>query len=163
VYIDQLSFASLTATKPAYGYLDKRARLGAPAKANKKIALLSAVLEYGRRRGEIEVNRWRGIEDNPTRPRTRYAHPHEIAVAIEVARSRMSVGDKHSNSTYLILALCVQTAYLAVSRPTEIRELRRKSRRADGITVPIGKRKASEPIFGLPSQDLPLHRPRRFN
>jgi integrase len=130
--------------KHVYGYLDKRAQLGAPAKANKEIALLSAVLEYGRRRGEIEINPCRGIEYNPTRPRTRYVHPHEIALAVEVARSRKSVGDKHPSSTYLILALCVQTAYLTVSRPTEMRELHRQSIGAEGITVPIGKRKAGE-------------------
>jgi integrase len=130
--------------KHVYGYLDKRAQLGAPAKANKEIALLSAVLEYGRRRGQIEVNPCRGIEYNPTSPRTRYVEPHEIALAVEVARSRKSVGGKHPSSTYLILALCVQTAYLTVSRPTEMRELHRQSIGAEGISVPIGKRKAGE-------------------
>lgn len=33
-----------------YKYLDGRAAEGAPAKANKEVALLSAVLECGRRR-----------------------------------------------------------------------------------------------------------------
>ncbi|NYH21435.1 hypothetical protein [Paraburkholderia bryophila] len=130
--------------KHVYGYLDKRAQLGAPAKANKEIALLSAVFEYGRRRGLIEVNSCRGIEYNPTQPRTRVVAAADVLLAVEVARSRRSVGDQHAASTYLTLALCVQTAYLTVSRPTEMRELRRQSISADGISVPIGKRKAGE-------------------
>ncbi|QOY95610.1 hypothetical protein IM543_07090 [Massilia sp. UMI-21] len=40
----------------SYKYLDLRAAEGAPAKANKEIALLSAVLEFGRRKGELETN-----------------------------------------------------------------------------------------------------------
>ena len=130
--------------KHVYGYLDKRAQLGAPAKANKEIALLSAVLEYGRRRGELETNPCRGIEYNPTRPRQRYVTQDEIELAVEVARSRRSVGDQHPSSAYLILALCVQAAYLTVSRPTEMRELHRQSIRPEGVEVPIGKRKAGE-------------------
>ncbi|MBU9133047.1 hypothetical protein KTD17_08540 [Burkholderia multivorans] len=55
-------------SKHVYAYLDKRAQMGAPAKANKEIALLSAILEFGRRRGELETNPCRGIEYNPTRP-----------------------------------------------------------------------------------------------
>jgi integrase len=127
-----------------YGYLDKRATMGAPAKANKEVALLSAVLEYGRRRGKIETNPCRGIQYNPTRPRTRVVAPSEIQLAVEVARSRRSVGDKHRGSAYLILALCVQTAYLTVSRPQEMRELRRQSISEEGITVSVGKRKRGQ-------------------
>ncbi|WP_412021927.1 hypothetical protein [Burkholderia cepacia] len=130
--------------KHVYAYLDKRAQMGAPAKANKEVALLSAILEYGRRRGELETNPCRGIEYNPTRPRQRYVRQDEIELAVEVARSRRSVGDKHSSSTYLILALCVQAAYLTVSRPTEMRELHRQSLKPEGVEVPIGKRKAGE-------------------
>lgn len=64
-------------TKPAaikpvhiYKYLDLRAAEGAPAKANKEIALLSAVLEFGRRKGELETNPCRDIKYNKTRPDT---------------------------------------------------------------------------------------------
>ncbi|KVK99272.1 hypothetical protein [Burkholderia territorii] len=130
--------------KHVYGYLDKRAQMGAPAKANKEVALLSAILEFGRRRGEVETNPCRGIEYNPTRPRQRYVRQDEIDLAVEVARSRRSVGDQHPSSAYLILALCVKAAYLTVSRPTEMRELHRQSIRPEGVEVPIGKRKAGE-------------------
>ncbi|WP_176322446.1 tyrosine-type recombinase/integrase [Burkholderia vietnamiensis] len=130
--------------KHVYGFLDKRAQMGAPAKANKEVALLSAILEFGRRRGELETNPCRGIEYNPTQPRQRYVRQDEIDLAVEVARSRRSVGDQHPSSAYLILALCVQAAYLTVSRPTEMRELHRQSIRPEGVEIPIGKRKAGE-------------------
>lgn len=124
--------------KHVYGYLDKRAQMGAPAKANKEVALLSAILEFGRRRGEVETNPCRGIEYNPTRPRQRYVRQDEIDLAVELARSRRSVGDQHPSSAYLILALCVKAAYLTVSRPTEMRELHRQSIRPEGVEVPVG-------------------------
>ncbi|TAM50175.1 MAG: hypothetical protein EPN57_20345 [Paraburkholderia sp.] len=132
-----------TAIKPkhVYGYLDKRASQGAPAKANKEIALLSAVLEYGRRRGELEVNPCRGIKYNPTRPRQKVVQLHELDLAIEIARSRRSTDGKESTSAYVIAALCAKAAYLTVSRPTEMRELRRQAIGDAGVRVPVGKRK----------------------
>lgn len=134
------------AVKPhhVYGFLDKRAAGGAPAKANKEIALLSAVLEYGRRLGQLEVNPCRGIKYNPTQPRTRVVTPQDVALAVEIARTRKG-RDGTSAATYLSLALCVQAAYLTVSRPTEMRELRRQSIAEEGVKIPIGKRKAGQP------------------
>ncbi|WP_176079366.1 hypothetical protein [Paraburkholderia tropica] len=135
--------ATPTSIKPKhiYGYLDKRAQNGAPAKANKEIALLSAVLEYGRRRGDLEVNPCRGIKYNPTRPREKVVGLHELDLAVEVARQRRSSDGDTGASVYLVAALCAKAAYLTVSRPTEMRELRRQAIGADGITVPVGKRK----------------------
>ncbi|ALP62795.1 site-specific integrase [Paraburkholderia caribensis] len=132
--------------KPAhvYGYLDKRAQNGAPAKANKEIALLSAVLEYGRRIGKLETNPCRGIEYNPTRPRQKVVQLHELDLAVEIARTRKSTGGDDAASIYLIAALCAKAAYLTVSRPTEMRELRRQAVGDIGVTVPVGKRKAGQ-------------------
>lgn len=135
-----------TAIKPKhiYGYLDKRAEQGAPAKANKEVALLSAVLEYGRRRGVLEVNPCRGIKYNPTRPGQKVVELHELDLAIEVARTRRSAEGDKGASVYLIAALCAKVAYLTVSRPTEMRTLLRQAIGAEGITVPVGKRKAGQ-------------------
>lgn len=130
--------------KHIYGYLDKRAQQGAPAKANKEIALLSAVLEYGRRRGELEVNPCRGIKYNPTRPRQKVVALHELDLAVEVARARRSSEGDSVASAYLIAALCAKAAYLTVSRPTEMRELRRQAIDDVGVTVSVGKRKAGQ-------------------
>lgn len=130
--------------KHVYGYLDKRAQQGAPAKANKEIALLSAVLEFGRRRGALEVNPCRGIKYNPTRPRQKVVGLHELDLAIEVARQRRSSDGEAGASVYLIAALCAKVAYLTVSRPDEMRTLVRQAIGKDGVTVPVGKRKAGQ-------------------
>lgn len=123
--------------KDIYKFLSDRRDKGAPAKANKEIALLSAVLEYGRRLGELETNPCRGIKYNKTTPRQKYVQAHEIDMMMATARD-------HGGS-YLILALCLHTAYLTVSRPTEMRELSRQNVKPDGIEVAIGKRKAGQP------------------
>ncbi|MEM5426821.1 hypothetical protein [Cupriavidus oxalaticus] len=98
-----------------YKYLAGRASKGAPAKANKEIALLSAVLEYGRKHGDLEENPCRGIEYNPTRPRQRVVSPAEMQLMRRIARER--------GGSYHIMALCANTAFLTVSRPDEMRAL----------------------------------------
>src|SRR6185437_14390778 len=55
-----------------YAFLKGRAKKGAPAKANKEIALLSAILEFGRTEGKLESNQCRGIKYNKTRPNQKY-------------------------------------------------------------------------------------------
>lgn len=122
--------------KHVYMYLTKRAEKGAPAKANKEIALLSAVLEYGRRIGELEANPCRGIKYNKTKPRQKRVALQDKDFAMQIAR-------KHGGS-YVVLALCVEAAYLTVSRPGEMRELKRSAIMPDGVEVAVGKRKAGE-------------------
>lgn len=119
-----------------YQYLDGRAMAGAPAKANKEIALLSAILEFGIRRGRLESNPCADLKYNPTRPRTRLVTRDDIEFALTVARAR--------EGSYLILALAAKTAYLALLRPDETRHLRRQSDTPDGLAVPVGKRKAGQ-------------------
>jgi integrase len=122
-----------------YEYLDIRAKNGAPAKANKEIGLLSAILEYGRRKGELETNPCVDIDYNPTRPSTRLVTPEEVEFAVKIARER--------GGQYLIQALCVQAAYLLNSRPDETRHLRRHAikEKTDtdpgGIELVVGKRR----------------------
>lgn len=118
------------------GYLAERAKNGAPAKANKEIALLSAVLEFGRRQGDLEDNPCRGIKYNPTRPRQRIVTTEEMALMRDVARER--------GGSYHIMALCAYTAYLTVSRPDEMRGLVRQRITEDGLQVPVDKRKAGQ-------------------
>lgn len=116
-----------------YKYLDGRAAEGAPAKANKEIALLSAVLEFGRRKGVLELNPCRDIKYNKTRPDTRYVTPAELDLVMRVARER--------GGMYLVNALCLRAAYLTVSRPDEMRHVMRKSITAAGMEMAVGKRK----------------------
>jgi len=119
-----------------YKYLAGRAKEEAPAKGNKEIALLSAVLEFGRRRGELEDNPCRGIKYNKTRPRQKYVEAADVALMMKVARAR--------GGSYLILALCLQVAYLTVSRPDEMRALMRQAVKDEGVVVAVGKRKKGQ-------------------
>jgi integrase len=119
-----------------YKYLAGRAAEGAPAKANKEIALLSAVLEYGRRQGELESNPCRGIKYNKTKAKTKYVEQSEVDLVMRVARER--------DGSYLILALCLRVAYLTVSRPDEMRWLMRQGIGSEGVKLPVGKRKGGQ-------------------
>lgn len=123
------------AIKPVhiYKYLDGRAAEGAPAKANKEIALLSAVLEFGRRKGVLELNPCRDIKYNKTRPDTRYVTEVERDFAMRVARER--------GGMYVVNMLCLRAAYLTVSRPDEMRHLVRQAITEQGIRMLVGKRK----------------------
>jgi integrase len=128
------------AIKPVhiYKYLDGRAAEGAPAKANKEIALLSAVLEFGRRKGVLELNPCRDIKYNKTRPDTRYVTPAELDLVMRVARER--------GGMYLVNALCLRAAYLTVSRPDEMRHVMRQSITALGMEMEVGKRKRGRAV-----------------
>lgn len=117
-----------------YGYLAAREAGGAPMKANKEIALLSAVLEYGRRLGLLETNPCRGIKYNKGKPNQKYVPEADLAFATAVARER--------KGSYLVLALCLNAAYLTVSRPDETRALARQNITELGIRMSVGKRKA---------------------
>lgn len=119
-----------------YRYLDGRAAEGAPAKANKEVALLSAVFEFGRRRGRIETNPCRGIKYNKTRPKTSYVDSAARGLVMRVARER--------GGMYLVVALCLRVAYLTVSRPDETRSMMRQAVESDGVRVPVGKRKKGQ-------------------
>ena len=116
-----------------YKYLSLREEQGAPIKANKEIALLSAILEYGRRLGLLETNPCRGIKYNKSQPRDKYVYPDEIDFMMRVAADR--------GGSYIRIALCLHVAYLTVSRPSEMRSLPRQSITDAGIQMPIGKRK----------------------
>jgi len=117
-----------------YEYLDGRARLGAPAKANKEISLLSRALEYGRRIGQLETNPCADLDYNPTRPRTTVVAQANIDFALKIARQR--------GGQFLVMGLCAKAAYHAVGRPDEMRKLVRSAITDAGVEIPIGKRKA---------------------
>lgn len=119
-----------------YKYLDLRAAAGAPAKANKEIALLSAVLEFGRRKGMLETNPCRDIKYNKTRPDTRYVTPAELDLVMRTARER--------GGMYVVAALCLRAAYLTVSRPDEMRKVMRQAITENGMEMAVGKRKGGQ-------------------
>ena len=119
-----------------YQYLALRADQGAPAKANKEVALLSSIFEYGRTRGELEINPCLNIKYNPTKPSAKFVESKDLEYALAEARVR--------GCSYLIMALCFYAAYLTASRPEEIRSLSRQCIKPEGIEIPLGKRRATQ-------------------
>lgn len=75
---------------------------------------MSAVLEFGRRKGALDVNSCRDIKYNKSCPDTRYVTPAELELVVQVARER--------GGMYVVAALCLRAAYLTVSRPDEMRQ-----------------------------------------
>jgi integrase len=128
--------ASEIKPKHIYKYLSLRADGGAAAKANKEISLLSAILEYGRAQGELDVNPCRDIRYNPTRPSAKFVESKDLEFALTEARCR--------GGSYHIMALCFLVAYLTASRPEEVRSLTRQSIKNEGLEIVIGKRRATQ-------------------
>jgi integrase len=127
-----------------YAFLKARAKGApgkhkpAPAKANKEIALLSAILEFGRTEGRLEANPCRGIKYNKTRPNQKYTPHVHVEFALAMARE--------TGGAALRLALCVMAAYITVSRPIEMRTLERRGVLPEGIKIRVGKRKRGHSV-----------------
>lgn len=119
-----------------YTYQDTRRLAGCGPKANKEIALASAVLEYGRRRGLVATNTARGIQRVPTAPLTRRVTLAEVDAVVEVAR------DIGPGAT--IQALAARAALLCLRRPPEILSLHSSQLTDSGIRFRAAKRKAGQ-------------------
>lgn len=119
-----------------YQYQDVRAEAGAGPKANKEIALLSAVLEYGRRRGFVQVNVARGIKRIPVRPLDRRVTWAELELVHQVA---LTLGPSAE-----VCALAAKAAWLTLRRPPEILGLTRPQVTETGLVFVAAKRKAGQ-------------------
>lgn len=126
------------AIEPAhwYTYQDVRRKKGRGAKANKEIALASAILEYGRARGLVAVNSARGTKRVKTRPRTRLVTLAEVDALLPIARK--------TGPGATIQVLCARAALLCLRRPPEILSLRPADLLDEGIAFAAAKRKAGE-------------------
>ena len=133
---------STVKARHCYAYQDARIISGAGPTANKELALLSAVYEFGRRRGFVENNPCRGIKRVPTKPKTFLLNEDDLEFAVEVAR-KLGGG-------FLIQGLAAKACYLTIKRPAEILTLTRKQISDDGIVFKAAKRKAGQAdIHGL--------------
>lgn len=133
-----LSPDELTKTM-GYEYLDACESVGRPEKGNKEISLARLILEYGIRTGMIEVNPFDGLKRNKTVKTRRYVEHSELALAVEVGRQL--------GGARLIVALCLQTAWLCVGRSVEARGLTRDMVKEDGLVWQDGKSKNKAPTF----------------
>lgn len=107
-----------------YDYIDTRTEGGAPAAAVKEVALLSAVFEYGRRKGVVTDNPCHGVKAEKTVPRTRAVTWDEIEFLTAVGREL--------GGTYHVQALAARAAWLAFKRPGEVLKLPRSGQTKDG-------------------------------
>lgn len=115
--------ATITQTL-VYEYIDARSEAGAPAGCIKEVALLSAVLNFGIRRGELTANPCHGIEVEARPPRTRRVTWDEIEFLTQVARSL--------GGTFHIQALAARAGWLSFKRPGEVLKIPRSGRSPDG-------------------------------
>jgi len=104
-----------------------------PEKGNKEMALAHLILEYGVRKGMIEVNPLTGLRKNGTTTERRLVTAQEMALAVEMGR-------KHGGAR-LIVALALRTAWLCVRRSVEVRGITRHAITDAGILWTDGKDK----------------------
>jgi integrase len=119
-----------------YQYQDLRRKGGAGKKANKEIALASAILEFGRARGLCQLNMARGVRRVPTTPSTRLITLADIDRLLVVAATLGPAAE--------IVALAARCAFLCLRRPSEILQLHVSQLGPEGIQFVAGKRKAGE-------------------
>ncbi|HYF16336.1 MAG TPA: hypothetical protein VEA40_00605 [Ramlibacter sp.] len=107
-----------------YEYMDIRAEAGAPAGCVKEVALLSAVLRYGIRKGELETNPCHGVQVEARPPRTRRVTWEEVEFVTTVGRA--------AGGSFHVQALAARAAWLAFKRPGEVLKVPRAGRTDDG-------------------------------
>lgn len=97
-----------------------------PEKANKEIALARLILEYGIRKGMIEVNPLDGITKNKrVKTAKRYVSDDEMECAV--------IAGRWMGGGYHIIAMALRTAWLCVRRSVEVRAIGRDSITDTGI------------------------------
>lgn len=106
-------------------YLQRRLESGAGVVANREIACLSTVYNYGMRLGKVETNPCRGVRRNPQPPRTRYVEDDEFLKAFNAAPEAFQD---------FLAAL-----YLTGLRQGDVRRLRRSQITPQGIRVEQAK------------------------
>lgn len=106
-------------------YLQRRLEGGSAVVANREIACLSSVYNFGMRRGDCESNPCRGVRRNPQPPRTRYIRDDEFTKAFNAAPEAFQD---------LMAAL-----YLTGLRQGDIRELKRSQITPQGIRIEQSK------------------------
>lgn len=101
--------------------LQRRLEAGSPVVANREVACLSTVYNYGMRAGECQTNPCKGVRRNPQPPRTRYVDHAELEAAM--------VGASEEFKDF------VAALYLTGLRQGEIRTLKKSQVTAERITL----------------------------
>ncbi len=99
----------------AYDYLEAAEKKARSAKANKEISLARTILEYGIRKGLIDVNPFAGVQKLVTARTARLVTDAELELAVEMGRK--------AGGARLIVAMALKTAWLCLRRSVEVRDL----------------------------------------
>lgn len=102
-------------------YLQHRLENGAAVVANREVACLSSVYNFGMRSGDCQFNPCRGVRRNPQPPRTRYVEHAEFQKALEGAPPAFQD--------------FMEALYLTGLRQSELRTLKRSQVDTERITV----------------------------
>lgn len=123
-------------TLHGYQYLDARAKAGAPAKANKEMAMLSTICHYAVRWGVIEANPFVGMMQNKTERNVRTTSRNQI-VKFYLWSLRQTPGIRN-------VGCATMFAYLTGFRPSEVRPFHVSNILKEGVRVVNAKRKKGE-------------------
>jgi hypothetical protein len=119
-----------------YQHMDGRAKEGAPAGANKEMALMQTICNHAVRWGVLKVNPFLGLMLNVTEREIR-----------EVGRSQVVqfyLWSVRQQTAYRTMGCAAMFAYLTGFRAAEVRPFHISGLRADGVQVASAKRKRGE-------------------
>ncbi|MFZ6655862.1 hypothetical protein [Undibacterium sp. TJN19] len=124
-------------TVHGYQFLDARAKAGAPAKANKELALFSTICHFAVRWGVIEANPFVGIMQNKTDSVVRNTSRDQIIKFYYWSRKQPSL-------TVRTMGCAAMFTYLTGFRPSEVRPFHITGITKEGVLVVNAKRKLGQ-------------------
>lgn len=111
-------------------------RANAPVRANREVALLSSILQFGIECGHLKANPCRQVRRNPERPRSRKVERRELDAIIAIAKAK----GESSELIGLIAEFCALTG----QRRGDLLRLRLAQIGPDGIRIRPAKTKHDE-------------------
>lgn len=123
-------------THHGYQFLKARAAAGAPAKANKELALMSTICHYAVREGIMELNPFTGMMLNRYEKDVRVVSRRQIL--------RFYLWSLHQGPKIRNLGCAAMFTYLTGFRASEVRPFHVSGLERDGVRVISAKRKMGE-------------------
>ncbi|CAG9193953.1 conserved hypothetical protein [Paraburkholderia caribensis] len=121
-----------------YQYLDQRAKAGAPAGANKDMALMTTICNYAIRWGLVKANPFVGMMQNKTEKDVRTIERSQVV--------RFYLWALKQEQSYRTMGLAAMFCYLTGFRAAEIRPFHMSGLIDAGVRVENAKRKKGERI-----------------
>lgn len=123
-------------TLHGYQYLDDRAKAGAPIGANKDMALMSTICNYGVRWGVVKANPFVGMMLNKADRDVRAVERHQVV--------RFYLWALRQEQAYRTMGLAAMFCYLTGFRAAEVRPFHMAGLTEEGVKVVSAKRKRGE-------------------